>query len=332
VLEILKASGRAADLVRRILTFSRKQEQRRSVIRLQPVLAEVASLLRASLPTTIEIVQHLDPGCPTILADPTQLHQIVMNLSTNSAYAMRDNGGRLEIALERFEADAEFARIYPPLRAGPCVRLKITDTGCGMDAATVERIFEPFFTTKPVGHGTGLGLSVVHGIVQNHEGAITVYSEPDKGTTFHLFFPAAARPGAEPIKPATSSPPGRGQRILFVDDEPAITSFARRMLERIGYAPTICSGAPEALAAFQGAPDEFQAVVTDLTMPQMTGLELAAQLHQLRPSLPIILITGYAGTVDAAQAHETGIRHFLAKPFSMQSLGETLAQILAQDP
>jgi PAS domain S-box-containing protein len=326
--EVLRASNRARDLVGRILTFSRKQEQKRVVTRLQPVVQEVISLVRASLPATIAIETHIEAACETVVADVTQVHQVVMNLATNAAYAMKENGGRLAISLSRFHADDEFVRSHPALQQGPYVRLDARDTGCGMDAATIKRIFEPFFTTKPVGEGTGLGLSAVHGIMEAHDGLVTVASEPGKGTTFCLFFPAVASEAELNAGSNAHIPKGNGQRVLFVDDEPAITSIAHGMLLRSGYVPTIFNDSAAALAAFSAAPQSFDAVVTDLTMPNMTGVRLCEEIARIKPGTPVILATGYLGANDRLVAGSR--QQILPKPFSMENLSRSLQQALAK--
>ncbi len=327
--EILKAADRAKDLVRRILTFSRKQGQQRIIATLDPVISEVVSLLRASLPSTIEISATIDTGCPAVLADPTQIHQVLMNLATNAAYAMRDKNGRLTLALNCVEVGSDLVLARPSLRLGPYVRLTVSDTGCGMDGPTRARIFDPFFTTKPPGEGTGLGLSVVHGVMEDHDGAITVESELGKGTTFRLYFPAVTTAAEQVMPGPMEMTRGKGERILFVDDELVLCELAEQILQRIGYVPVTFHNAEEALAAVRATPNGFDAVVTDLTMPRMTGFTLAAELRRLRPNLPIVLMTGYAGALNRKQAHEFGIDYFVAKPFSPEALAETLQKALS---
>jgi CheY-like chemotaxis protein len=329
--EISQATIRARDLVKRLLTFSRKQEQQRVVMQLHSIVLEVVSLLRASLPVTIEIEKRIDSECSTVLADPTQVHQVVMNLATNSAYAMREKGGRLIIAVCSFHVDAHVVRMHPSLKEGSYVRIEVTDTGSGMDKETQKRIFEPFFTTKPRGEGTGLGLSAVHGIMQNHDGVVCVYSEAGKGTTFHLYFPAFATNNDE--LPASSVEPialGKGERVIFVDDESVIATVAEAMLRKAGYEPRVFQSAEAALAAFRAAPDEVAAVITDLTMPGMTGPALAAEIHKIRSDMPVILATGYFGTDDAKLASENQIRHVLSKPFSIKSLAAQIREALTR--
>jgi len=326
--EIVTAAHRARDLVARILAFSRKQPQDRKVIKLQPVIAEAASLLRASLPATIEINPDVDAGCGFVMADPTQIHQVLMNLATNAAHAMRGNGGRLDIRLKDVTVDADQARTQTGLKPGRFVLLRIADTGCGIDPASLGRIFDPFFTTKGPGEGTGLGLSVVHGIVQNHDGLITVESEVGKGTTFEIHLPLVdCGNGEEELKDGPL-PRGNGEEILVLDDEPAVCDLARRLLENLGYKPTVFQQGDEALASFQEQTERFAAVISDLTMPHMTGVSFASEIQRIRPGTPIILVTGYFGHVDMAHTQAAGICDILAKPFSTRALASTLARAL----
>jgi PAS domain S-box-containing protein len=322
---VVEASKRATALVRQILAFSRHQPQQRSPMQLQRVVAEVLTLLRATIPTTIEIKAELDDKAAAVLADATQIHQVLMNLGTNAAQAMKDQPGLLEVRLENFEIDADFVQTRPALRPGWYVRLSVSDTGHGMDSATAARIFEPFFTTKAPGEGTGLGLSVVHGIMSSHDGTITVYSQPGEGTTFHLYFPAHGN--VAPVSSQTAEAPvpyGRGQRILYVDDEQPLAEMGRKILERLGYEVDVRGRPAEALAAFRAAPADYDLVVTDLTMPGMTGIELARQLLHIRPELPVILMTGYAAMLTPERVRTLGIRELLLKPHSVRMLAEAL--------
>ncbi|ATC62742.1 hypothetical protein CMV30_01480 [Nibricoccus aquaticus] len=325
---IVKAARRATSLVRQILTFSRQQPQQRSVVQMGTIVGEVLTLLRATLPATIEIKYLSARECSSVLADATQIHQVLMNLGTNAWHAMRDQAGRLEIRLEDFDVDREFVQARPALRPGRYVRLSVSDTGSGMDQATQARIFEPFFTTKGPGEGTGLGLAVVHGIMQGHDGAITVYSQRGEGTTFHLYFPAH---GAMPVLGEVEGAPvprGNGQRILYVDDEQALAEMGQKMLERLGYAVDICCVPREALRLFAENPGGFDLVVTDQTMPGMTGIELVRELLHIRPGLPVILTTGYVGTLTVERIRELGIRELMMKPHSVRTTAETVRRSL----
>jgi len=328
VAEILQATNRAKDLVRQILTFSRQREQRPEVIKLEIVVKEALKLLRASLPAHIKIEMRLAPDAPAVLADPTQVYQVAMNLATNALHAMEDRPGRLAVSLDPVLPDAELRRAHPELKPVPYARLTVADTGHGMDAQIMERIFDPFFTTKPVGKGTGLGLSVVHGIIKSHDGVITVESQVGVGTTFRVYFPAQTQDLAltETVKSQVSQ--GRGQKILFLDDEPALTAVSQKQLLRLNYQVTISNSAPEALRWFRENPAQFDLVITDLTMPDMNGVEVARLIHALRPELPIILASGYATSVNAETLREAGILELIEKPVSWTALAAVVHRVL----
>jgi len=324
---LFQATQRATDLVNQILTFSRQNKQEREPLRLNRVVQEALKLLRSSVPTTIRIQPDLKET-PTVLANPTAIHQVVMNLGTNAWHAMREKPGTLKVEMGVMEVDPDFAGTHPGLHPGRYVRLSMSDTGHGMDAATIERIYEPFFTTKSVGDGTGLGLAVVLGIMQNHDGIINVYSEPGAGTTFHLYFPVFETETA-PVEPVSGPiPRGQGEHILFVDDEEALARVGTRMLERLGYKVTTKTNAGEAVAAVRDQPDMYDLVITDLTMPGMDGLKLGGQLQQIRPDLPIILTTGYSGAMTEDSTRELGFRELLAKPTTARALGEAVHRAL----
>ena len=326
---IMKASHRASDLVQQILAFSRRHELERLPMQLQPVISEVLKLLRSTVPTTIEFKSQL-ANTSTILADPSQIHQVVMNLCTNAAHAMRGNPGVLKVELAEMEVDAGFAQTHVDLSPGHYVRLTVADSGCGMDRATQERIFEPFFTTKPQGEGTGLGLSVVHGIMKNHDGGITVYSQPGEGTTFHLYFPVLDAKATAPAAALPPVPRGHGERILLVDDELELVLLGRKVLEGLGYEVTTKTSALAAFATVRDHPDHFDLVITDLTMPDMNGADLARKLITLRPRLPIILTTGYSATLTPEGARGMGFRELLLKPNTTRTLGEAVHRVLTK--
>jgi len=326
--DALKACNRARDLVAQILTFSRRREQQRVVTRLGPVIKEALRLLRASLPATIDIRLDIDDDSPPVLCDPTQMHQVLMNLGANAAYAMRAAGGVLAVSLRAVEVESAMIAQHPQLRTGRTVCLSVRDSGCGMDVATRERIFEPFFTTKAPGEGTGLGLAVVHGIVLNHEGVIVVDSQPGAGTVFHLYFPVIETAESKSTAEPGLLPRGRGERILLVDDEPAVVLIGGRMLARLGYRPLAFTSATEALAAFREDPAGIDLVLTDSTMPDITGVELARQVYALRPGLPLVITSGHLRTDDIDQAREFGVHCFVEKPFSLSTLAETLQRAL----
>jgi PAS domain S-box-containing protein len=333
--EVLKGSQRAKEIVQQILTFTRQQKDQRELILLHPVVADAVKLARTTLPPKVEIVTDIAPGASAILGNATQIHQVIINLCTNAWHAMKDDTGLIRIMQRTVTVDEAMAVTHPALHPGPYVRLSVEDNGQGMDAATLARIFEPFFTTKGPGKGTGLGLAVVHGILQAHDGAVIVQSQPGQGTTFHLYFPAEL--GA-PVKPPatgpTSMPAGDGQHILLVDDEPALAQAANLSLARLGYRVTGVHSAAEALKAFHQQPGGIDLVITDLTMPGMNGIDLANALHQARPELPIILASGFGGLRTAHFARGPGRRAVLQKPFTADVLARTVHQLLvgsAQD-
>lgn len=261
------------------------------------------------------------------MADPTQVHQVLMNLCSNAHHAMREKGGILEVELKSVDVDADFAVLVPNLREGPYVRLTLSDTGHGMDRPTMERIFEPFFTTKAVGVGTGMGLATVHGIVTSHNGAITVYSEPGKGTTFHVYLPRLESKAPDAPLQVESIPTGK-ERILFVDDEASLARLGKQMLERLGYDVTARTSSVEALEAFRAKSDKFDLVITDQTMPNITGMELAEEMMRIRPDIPIILATGFSETISPERAKQLGIREYIMKPVAARELAQVTRQVL----
>ena len=273
-------------------------------------------------PAAINIRTLAPDDAPYILGDATQLHQVVMNLCTNAIQAMGDEGGELSVAVEPIEVSAEFARQRPPLREGMCVRLSVRDSGPGMPQLVLDRLFEPFFTTKAPGVGTGLGLSVVHGVVQNHEGAVVVKSRPGEGTNFDVYLPAINSPSwsGDVIVTDKQTLPA-GKRVLFVDDEASIARLAQVMLKGLGHATTTCTTPAEGLERFRSSPTEFDVVITDLTMPGMTGVELARGIRQISADVPIVLSSGYADEVPEEMLRSLGIVEVLPKPFQMQTLG-----------
>ncbi len=325
-----KASRRARDLVARILTFSRRSQADRVASPLGPIVHEVLQLLRASLPATIEIRTAIAADCPAVLCDVAQIHQVIMNLGTNAAHAMRERGGTLMVELHAATPSREFLETHPQVNSSHNVCLTIRDTGCGMDEVVRKRIFEPFFTTKGPNEGTGLGLAMVHGIMQNHHGAIVVDSMPGEGTAFALYFAAAAGTRSAGDRRGSHTPfdlfaPfGDGRKILLVDDEEAVLVVGAMMLRRIGFEPVAFANPIAALAAFRDAPGEFAAAVSDLTMPGMTGLELARELRAARPDLPLMLASGYLPSEARAGASELDVGHVLQKPFELQEFVERL--------
>ena len=329
--DLSRATTRATELVRQILTFSRQSKAEREPIQLRPVVIEALKLLRASVPAGIRIQIEL-AETPAVLANAGAIHQLIMNLGTNAWHAMHDQQGELRVEMRLMEVDDEFSKTCPDLHPGPYVRLSVFDTGSGMDSATMERIFDPFFTTKPVGQGTGLGLAVVHGIMKSHDGGITVYSQPGEGTAFHLYFPVIkAEAIVHPLE-SKPIPQGNGEHILYVDDETVLASLGKRVLERLGYVVTATTNPLDALAAVSAQPDRFALVITDLTMPGMDGARLGSELLKIRPGLPIILTTGYSRVMTSVKMKEMGFQELLHKPGSARTLGEAVHRALHPKP
>ncbi len=324
--EIQKAADRARDLVNQILTFSRQREISRLPVNLVPLVKEGIKFLRATLPSTIEIHQEIRAAHAQVRADPTQIHQILMNLSTNAARAM-PLGGRLEIRLE--EADLQPAAAGLELPAGPYLCLTVADTGEGILPQHRSQIFNPYFSTMPKGQGTGLGLSVVHGIVSEQGGGITFDSAVGEGSTFRVYLPRLPAEAEVEEGPAELLPMG-SERILFVDDEPALVEMAREMLTRLGYRAETSTSSREALERLRAKPDRYDLVITDLTMPGLTGDQLARELLHLRPGLPIILCTGFSERMTVQEAASIGIAAFLMKPLAVQQLAQTIRSVLAR--
>ena len=323
--QVSNACNRAKQLVRQILTFSRQNGQEAEPLQVSLIIKEALKLLRASLPSTIEIRQAIWSDGIAV-ADPTQIHQIIMNLCTNAHHAMRENGGLLEVTLTDVEIDS--TEIHPGLNhKGSYIQLTVADTGSGMPPSSLERIFDPFFTTKEPGEGTGLGLAVVHGIVEGLGGAIEVHSRLETGTTFDVFIPRAELEAAEAEPPNEKSPIG-SERILFVDDEEALAAVGSKTLTNLGYQLTVSASGIEALELFRDNPGRFDLIVTDMTMPKMTGLVLAREILALRPEIPVIMCTGYseAGTEEKARA--AGIRKLLMKPVDSYKLAAALREVL----
>jgi PAS domain S-box-containing protein len=324
IAEILKAVNRAKDLVQQILTFSRKREQNCEIIHLGTVIKEAVKFLRASFPAHIKIETQLAADAPAAFADPTKIYQVTVNLATNALHAMGAQPGMLTIKLDAFVPDEKFIEAHPDFPACQYARLTVADTGHGMDAPTLARIFEPFFTTKSVGQGTGLGLAVVHGIVKAHEGRITVASQIGEGTTFCLYFPARPTGAVLPQPALPNVPQGQGQHLLLLDDEPALTHSLQRLLARINYRVTISNQARAAIELCRAQPAQFDLVITDLTMPEMNGLEVACQLHAIRPDLPVLLTSGFSDAISPADLQAAGVRELLQKPVTLAALAEVL--------
>ena len=327
--QILQAADRAKNLVQQILTFSRQTEAEQRPVLFSPIVKEALKFLRASLPSTIEIHQDIKTETGTVQADPTQIHQVLMNLCTNAAHAMSTTGGVLEVGLINVDLDDRIiAERFVGLEPGPYIMLRVKDTGHGMDNEIMDRIFDPYFTTKEPGRGTGMGLSVVHGIVKSHNGAIMVNSEIGKGSNFEVFFPRLEKEKVESDAGLPPSLPTGNERILFVDDEETIADIGQKILESLGYKTIVETDSIKALDVFRDQADQFDLVITDLTMPGMTGLELARKLLFIRPDLPIILCTGFGEAVRKEKALGMGLRGFVSKPFGASSLAETVRKVL----
>jgi signal transduction histidine kinase/CheY-like chemotaxis protein len=326
--QVLQASNRARDLVNQILAFSRQSEQTRKPVQISPLVKETLKLMRASLPTTIKIMEQINENGALIEADPTQIHQVLMNLCTNASDAMREKGGALKVDLDRLNLyEKEAALLYPDLNPGIYEMVAVSDTGDGMDAATVERIFDPYFTTKEAGKGTGMGLAVAHGIVKSHGGVINVHSEPGKGTTFQVLLPSidgVAKSEAEELKPL----PRGEERILFVDDEATLVDLGKQMLEHLGYKVEGKTSSIEALETFRAHPDDFDLILTDKTMPNLTGFDLGKECKKIRPDIPIILCTGFSESTLLLKAGSMGISEIIMKPLLMRDLAGAIRKVL----
>jgi len=327
LIEVLKAGNRAKDLVKQILAFSRQSEQEQKPMQPGIIVNEALKMLRPSLPSTIQISQYIKKT-GVINADPTRIHQILMNLCTNAAHAMREKGGILKVNLSNVDFDAEAVEPYPDLTPGSYINLTVSDTGHGMNKEVMERMFDPYFTTKETGEGTGLGLAVIHGIVRGYGGAIKVDSEPGKGSTFQVFLPRIDHIETQAQVEEPAKLPTGNERILFVDDEETLVYVGQGMLERLGYEVITRTSSVEALEAFRAQPDKFDLVITDMTMPNKTGTELAKELLQIRPDIPILLCTGFSEKIDGHKTNAMGIGAFVMKPIVMSEIANIIRQIL----
>ena len=325
--EIKIASLRAKDVVKQLLNFSRKGDTTRKPIDIRLIVKESIKLLRASIPTTVEIRSEIPDKVSNILADPTQIHQIMFNLCTNSAHAMSKEGGMLEIKIAEVTIDHVQAQKQPNLRAGSFVKLSVNDTGHGIDPKFMDRIFDPYFTTKEVGKGTGMGLAVVHGIVTHYEGTILVNSKLSKGTTFDVFFPSTEQIGTDEKTDKDKLPVGN-ENILFIDDEIALVKLGKQILEPLGYQVTTEISAPKALELIRSDPDHYDLVITDMTMPLMTGGRLSEEILKIRKDMPIIICTGFSETLNKEKSVSLGIRQYLEKPVNKKNMAETVRKVL----
>jgi PAS domain S-box-containing protein len=328
--QILKAGHRAKDLVRHILSFSHMSNPVTShvPITLSPIVQEVLKFQRSIIPTTISIVSDIDVNCGQIQGEPTQIHQVIMNFCTNASHAMEEQGGVLEVGLHKVELSSNDLKTEPTLHPGTYIKLSVRDTGVGLTPELIDKIFDPYFSTKDVGKGSGMGLALVHSIVTNHGGFIKVASVTGKGSTFNAFFPRIDEEIiSENFEKAEDIPTGN-ERILFVDDEEMLADIGKSTLEILGYSVTAKSDSSEALQLFQGDPTLFDLVITDQTMPNIPGSELAKQLLKIRPDIPIILCTGYSGMINEAAAQEIGIREYTMKPVSRNVIAKLIRKVL----
>ncbi|MBW2643304.1 MAG: PAS domain S-box protein [Deltaproteobacteria bacterium] len=324
--EIKTASIRAKDIVRQLLTFSRKTDQERKPIKIIQTIKDSLKFLRATIPTSIDIRQNIRATDDTVLADPTQIHQLMMNLCTNASHAV-ETGGTIEVGIENIVLDEDSAVLYPDLIPGNYVKVTVSDTGQGIAPEATDRIFDPYFTTKEVGKGTGMGLSVVHGIVKSHGGAIIVESELGKGTTFSVFFPVIEKQVDSEIEIDEKLPTGN-ERILFVDDEESMVYVGRYRLERLGYQVEAQTSPVQALKLFQANPDQFDLLITDMAMPRMTGDMLVKEILKIRPDIPTILCTGFSEKIDEERSKKLGISAYIVKPFDRRDLAKLVRKVL----
>lgn len=328
--EIFKAGLRGRELVNQILTFSRQSEQELKPIQIHLIITEALKLLRSSIPTSIEIRQDIDTRSGTVLSDATRIHQIIINLCTNAYYAMRTTGGVLSIKLRPIQIEEDDYKIKSfDLTPGSYVELAVGDSGIGMDKETMDKIFDPYFTTKEIGEGTGLGLSVVHGIVKSYGGHITVYSEPGKGTTFRIYLPKTDSESDAIDTEAVDIYPTGNERALIIDDEETIVHILERTLVSLGYQVTAMNSSREALKTFQKNPDRFDFIITDMTMPNMNGMELIQRINEFRPDIPAIICTGFSDLIDKEKTSNLGIRKYLMKPVVKKELAFAIREVLA---
>ena len=326
---IIDAGNRAKELVQQILSISRQGEHERQPLKIHLIVKEVLKLLRASLPTTIEIRQDIQATSGIVHADPTKIHQIVMNLCTNAYHAMQDNVGILGVSLSSVDIEensTDFLAMILP--AGQYLRLEVSDTGHGMAKETLDRIFDPYFTTKGKGQGTGLGLAIVHNIVHSYGGHISVYSSPGAGSVFHVYLPCIPSSSTASCSMEQEPLPTGNERILLLDDEEVIAAMERKILEGLGYRVTALTSSKEAWELLRAQPNLFDLVITDMTMPGMTGVDLADKYFALKPNASIILCTGFSRLVNGDRAKALGIRAFLMKPVSRKELAKTVRQVL----
>ena len=326
--QVLKSGIRAKNLVQQILAFSRKQKLEQKPLQLKYIVKETLKLIRSTLPTDIEIKEDIVKDVGIVNADPTQMQQVIMNLCTNAGHAMQKEGGILSVGLGNVELDDIAAAQYIDIDPGTYLRLTVSDTGSGMISEVMEHIFEPYFTTKEKGVGIGMGLSIVHGIVKNHNGGITVYSEPGKGSTFQVYLPIIREIEEQPEAREKETLSTGHERILLVDDEPVLAELGKQMLERFGYEVAVKMSSIDALEMFRSQPDSFDLVITDMTMPKMMGDRLAKKLVEIRPDIPIIICTGYSERMSEEKAKRIGVKALIMKPFEIKDLVNTVRKVI----
>ena len=324
---VLKAAERARGLVRQILVFSKKSKSSNELVEPHVLIHEGIELISGSIPKTIKIVEEISENAGLILVDPAQFSQIFINLCTNAYYAMKDNGGVLEISLESVVVHPDTRKLLSDLHEGPYVRLKVKDTGCGIPKENMSKIFDPFFTTKPVGEGTGLGLSVIHGLIRSMGGTITVESTVGCGAEFTVYLPQQDKVLIAKEK-SFDIPPGNGEHILIVDDEEMLAFLGQELLTSLGYSATVSTSGEECLKKFLEEPFSYDAVITDQTMPEITGIQLAAEIMAIRPDIPVIICTGSSDTLDEIKAAKMHIAAFLYKPYRRDILAKSLRNVL----
>ena len=327
--EIHHASIRAKDMVQQLLAFSRKTDEESKPTNIATIIKESMKMLRSAIPTSVEFKQHISDDPCNVMGDATQLNQIVMNLVTNAADAMSEEGGFLEVTLENILLQEEKSCFDWVLSPGPYVRLKVRDTGEGIEPKIMDRIFEPYYTTKEVGKGTGMGLSLIHGIVKRHGGGVRVESELGKETLFEIYFPSLERT-VEEEKAPNGEIRGGAERILFVDDEKSMVNLNRQRLERLGYQVKSTTKPLEALEWFKADPDQFDVIITDMTMPCMTGDRLAAEVLEIRPHMPVIICTGYSERMSAEKAEALGVSKYIEKPIDLRDLASAIREVLEE--
>jgi CheY-like chemotaxis protein len=324
--EVIKAGRRGKELIKQLLNFSHPKESKFQFLHIIPIVKESIKMMCSTLSPSIEIRKNIDSACETIFGDSDQIHQVLVNLINNASYALNNGQGIIEIGLEQIKLDSD-SKTLPSLKAGKHIRLTIQDNGCGMPAEVKERIFEPFFTTKDIGQGTGLGLSVVYGIIQKHKGVINVISEPRKGSTFEIYFPIIEDRSLEQTTKTVKTFRKGEERILFVDDELSIAHLYKEFLNSCGYTVTISNNGMEAFEIFCDSPNNFDMVITDKGMPGMDGIQLTQNLLKVRPDLPVILLTGYGDLINDEKIRKVGFRDILTKPADFIEVSHALRHI-----